>query len=145
MADQWPNCRAQCLAGSYAVTFPVQTRHDAVMENTASTPVSHSDLRKRIAPFKVKPHAAVRLGDDSKDFDPGYRDQFVTRADAGVALAEGVRQLGEYQARLAAQSTYAVLVILQAMDAAGKDGTIKHVLSGVNPQGVSVHPSRCPH
>jgi PPK2 family polyphosphate:nucleotide phosphotransferase len=126
------------------VTSAVQTRHDAVMENTASTPVSHADLRKRIAPFRVKPQSTVRLGDDSKDFDPGFRDQFVTRADAGVALAEGVRQLGEYQARLAAQSTYAVLVILQAMDAAGKDGTIKHVLSGVNPQGVSVHPFKVP-
>ncbi len=139
-----PCGRLQCPKGSAAVTFPVQTRHDAQMENSASTPVSHADLRKRIAPFRVKPRSAVRLGDDSKDFDPGYRDEFVTRADAGVALAEGVRQLGEYQARLAAQSTYAVLVILQAMDAAGKDGTIKHVLSGVNPQGVSVHPFKVP-
>src|SRR5439155_11285764 len=63
----------------------------------------------------------------------------------GVALLdEGVRQLTEYQARLAAQDTYGVLVVLQALDAAGKDGTIKHVMSGVNPQGVSVHSFKQP-
>ena len=57
----------------------------------------------------------------------------------GVALlAEGVRLLAEYQARLAAQDTWGVLVVLQALDAAGKDGTIRHVMSGVNPQGVRV-------
>ena len=63
----------------------------------------------------------------------------------GVALlAEGVRLLTEYQARLAAQDTWGVLVILQALDAAGKDGTIRHVMSGVNPQGVSVHSFKVP-
>jgi PPK2 family polyphosphate:nucleotide phosphotransferase len=50
-----------------------------------------------------------------------------------------VRSLSEFQARLAAQDTYGVLIVLQALDAAGKDGTIRHVMSGVNPQGVAVH------
>jgi PPK2 family polyphosphate:nucleotide phosphotransferase len=50
----------------------------------------------------------------------------------------------EYQARLAAQDTWGVLVVLQAMDAAGKDGTIRHVMSGVNPQGVAVHSFKVP-
>ena len=54
-------------------------------------------------------------------------------------LAAGVELLAEYQSRLAAQDTYALLVVLQAMDAAGKDGTIRHVMSGVNPQGVEVN------
>ena len=50
----------------------------------------------------------------------------------------------EYQARLAAQDTYGVLVVLQALDAAGKDGTIRHVMSGVNPQGVRVESFKVP-
>ncbi len=55
----------------------------------------------------------------------------------GVALlAEGVRLLWEYQERLAAQDSWGVLVVLQALDAAGKDGTIRHVMSGVNPRGL---------
>ncbi len=63
----------------------------------------------------------------------------------GVALlAEGVRLLSEYQARLAAQDTWGVLVVLQALDTAGKDGTIRHVMSGVNPQGVAVHSFKVP-
>jgi polyphosphate kinase 2 (PPK2 family) len=59
-------------------------------------------------------------------------------------LAEGVRLLSEYQARFAAQGTWGVLVVLQALDAAGKDGTIRHVMSGVNPQGVGVHSFKVP-
>ena len=52
--------------------------------------------------------------------------------------------LSEYQERLAAQDTHGVVVVLQALDAAGKDGTIRHVMSGVNPQGVSVHSYKAP-
>ena len=63
----------------------------------------------------------------------------------GVALLEeGVQLMSEYQARLAAQDTWGVLVVLQALDAAGKDGTIRHVMSGVNPQGVAVHSFKVP-
>ena len=63
----------------------------------------------------------------------------------GVALlATGVELLTEYQARLAAQDNFGVLVVLQALDAAGKDGTIRHVMSGVNPQGVTVHSFKQP-
>ena len=52
--------------------------------------------------------------------------------------------MSEYQARLAAQDSWGVLEVLQALDAAGKDGTIRHVMSGVNPQGVSVHSFKVP-
>jgi PPK2 family polyphosphate:nucleotide phosphotransferase len=55
-----------------------------------------------------------------------------------------VELLAEYQTRLAAQDSYALLVVIQAMDAAGKDGTIRHVMSGVNPQGVEVHSFKQP-
>ena len=67
-----------------------------------------------------------------------------TKAEAKEILAAGVELLAEYQARLAAQDTYGVLVVLQAMDAAGKDGTIRHVMSGVNPQGVEVRSFKVP-
>ncbi len=52
--------------------------------------------------------------------------------------------LAEYQDRLAAQDTYGLLVVLQGIDAAGKDGTVRHVMSGVNPQGVTVHSFKVP-
>ena len=98
-------------------------------------------LDEFIAPFRVKPGSKVML---SKDFDPSFKAG-IKKKKEGVALtAEGVRLLCDYQARLAAQDTWGVLVVLQALDAAGKDGTIRHVMSGVNPQGVSVHSFKVP-
>jgi PPK2 family polyphosphate:nucleotide phosphotransferase len=87
-----------------------------------------------IKPLTVPPGSTVKL---SRDHDPGYTGK-VTKEQAKALLADGVRLLAEYQDRLAAQSTFGVLLILQGIDAAGKDGTIKHVMSGVNPQGVEV-------
>lgn len=66
------------------------------------------------------------------------------KSDAESLLADGVVRLSALQERLYAQSTWAVLVVMQAMDAAGKDGTIKHVLSGINPQGVAVTAFKVP-
>jgi PPK2 family polyphosphate:nucleotide phosphotransferase len=64
--------------------------------------------------------------------------------DARELLAKGVRRLAELQSKLYAQDTYAVLLIFQAMDAAGKDGTIRHVMSGINPQGCQVFSFKAP-
>jgi len=103
-----------------------------------------ADKRQRrvaefIEPFRVKPGSKVTL---AKDFDPAFKGG--VKKKKGVALlAEGVRLLSEYQARLAAQDTWGVLVLLQALDTAGKDGTIRRVMSGVNPQGVAFTASRC--
>lgn len=72
-----------------------------------------------------------------KDFDPAYRGGF-TKEEARVHLESGIQQLARYQDVLYAQNTYALLLIFQAMDGAGKDSTIKHVMSGVNPQGCQV-------
>jgi PPK2 family polyphosphate:nucleotide phosphotransferase len=101
--------------------------------------------RKRIdefiAPFRVKPGSKVTL---AHDFDPSFKAG-IEKKKRGVELLEtGVQMLTEYQARLAAQDKWGVLVVLQAMDAAGKDGTIRHVMSGVNPQGVAVHSFKVP-
>ena len=94
-----------------------------------------------IAPFRVDPGREVVLG---RDFDPGYTDGLIRKDESETLLRMGVELLAEYQERLAAQDTYGVLVVLQALDAAGKDGTIRHVMSGVNPQGVVVHSFKAP-
>jgi PPK2 family polyphosphate:nucleotide phosphotransferase len=103
------------------------------------------EIVKRIAefikPLRVKPGSVVMLADD---FDPGYKAGFVKKKDGRGVLKRGVEVMTEYQARLAAQDTYGVLVVIQALDAAGKDGTIRHVMSGVNPQGVAVHSFKVP-
>jgi PPK2 family polyphosphate:nucleotide phosphotransferase len=94
-----------------------------------------------IEPFRVEPGMNVKLG---KDFDPSFKAGVNKKKDGVALLAEGVRLLCDYQARLAAQDSWGVLVVLQALDAAGKDGTIRHVMSGVNPQGVAVHSFKVP-
>jgi PPK2 family polyphosphate:nucleotide phosphotransferase len=94
-----------------------------------------------IEPFRVKPGSRVKL---AKDFDPSFKAGVKKKKEGLALLEEGVRLLSEYQARLAAQDKWGVLVVLQALDAAGKDGTIRHVMSGVNPQGVSVHSFKVP-
>lgn len=104
-----------------------------------------AELRHRIqdliTPLRVTPGSTVRLPDD---FDSGYSDPQLTKEQAPGLLAAGVEHLAELQDRLYSQDTYGVLFVLQAMDAAGKDGTIKHVMSGVNPQGVTVTSFKAP-
>jgi len=93
-----------------------------------------------IEPLRVAPGSTVKL---SRDHDPGYTGR-VSRPQAAALLAEGVELLAEYQDRLAAQDIFGVLLILQGLDASGKDGTIKHVMSGVNPQAVEVRSFKQP-
>jgi len=94
-----------------------------------------------IEPLRVRPGSKVKL---ARDFDPGYKASFLTKKDGAAVLEAGVGVLAEYQERLAAQDTWGVLVCLQALDAGGKDGTIRHVMSGVNPQGVRVSSFKVP-
>ena len=89
-----------------------------------------------LEPLRVTPGKKVNL---RRDFDPGYTDGLTSKAEAGERLAEGIDLLADYQDRLSAQNTHGVLLILQGLDAAGKDSTIKHVMSGLNPKGVDVH------
>jgi PPK2 family polyphosphate:nucleotide phosphotransferase len=98
-------------------------------------------IREAIKPFRVAPGSEIVL---SRDFDPGYTGGFFTEEDSKGLLRQGVEMLSHYQSRLAAQDTYGVLMVLQALDAGGKDSTIRHVMSGVNPQGVVVHGFRSP-
>jgi len=91
--------------------------------------------------LRVPPGKKIDL---KKDYDPGFTGKWMKKEEAEKTLAEGVQMLAEMQDKLWAQNQYAVLMILQALDAAGKDGTIKHVMSGVNPQGVDVHSFKVP-
>lgn len=100
--------------------------------------VSH-DIAK---PYRVDGEKKFRL----KDYDPADTAKF-TSADkprAKEALSIGIEALSELQDMLYAQDRWAVLLIFQAMDAAGKDGAIKHVMSGVNPQGCQVYSFKAP-
>jgi PPK2 family polyphosphate:nucleotide phosphotransferase len=91
--------------------------------------------------LRVRQGSKVRL---PGDFDPGARFGLHKRVDGTRLLTQSVQLLAEYQDRLAAQDTYAVLVVVQGMDAAGKDSTIRRVMSGVNPQGVHVSSFKVP-
>ncbi len=99
--------------------------------------------RRLAKPFCISKGKNFRL----KDVDPDDTLEFTKQADkprAKEALATGMTALAELQDKLYAQDKWAVLLIFQAMDAAGKDGAIKHVMSGVNPQGCQVYSFKSP-
>lgn len=77
------------------------------------------------------------------EFDTHFTGD-LTKQEAGALLAEDIEKLSALQGKLYAQDRYSVLIIFQAMDAAGKDGTIKHVMSGINPQGCQVYSFKQP-
>jgi PPK2 family polyphosphate:nucleotide phosphotransferase len=91
--------------------------------------------------LRVPPGKRIDL---KKDYDPGFHGHWLAKEEAEETLAEGIQALAEFQDKLYAQDNYSLLIVLQAMDAAGKDGTIKHVMSGLNPQGVEVHTYKAP-
>jgi PPK2 family polyphosphate:nucleotide phosphotransferase len=92
-------------------------------------------LCKYVTPFRVTTGKGFRL----KDFDPrDTRGLQVDKSEATVLLQRGIEWLAKEQDLLYAENRWSLLLIFQAMDAAGKDSTIKHVMSGLNPQGVQV-------
>lgn len=97
-------------------------------------------VQKLIQPLLVPPGKKISL----KKYDPGYTSDLVKKEDAANLLQEGVQLLSDYQDKLYAQDTHALLIIFQAMDAAGKDSAIKHVMSGLNPQGCQVYSFKAP-
>src|SRR5262245_60532282 len=98
-------------------------------------------INKYVDPFRITKGKGFRL----KDFDPddtcGLK---MDKSEAAELLQRGTEWLAEEQDMLYAQDRWSVLLVFQAMDAAGKDGTIKHVLSGVNPQGCEVYSFKQP-
>ncbi|MGA8619216.1 MAG: polyphosphate kinase 2 family protein [Candidatus Sulfotelmatobacter sp.] len=79
-----------------------------------------------------------------KDFDPAETGHWDSPEEAGDKLQKDIARMADLQAKLYAQDRWALLLIFQAMDAAGKDGTIKHVMSGVNPEGCQVYSFKTP-
>src|SRR5712664_1223553 len=90
--------------------------------------------------YRITKGADFRL----KDFDPADTNGLKDQEKALKTLQNGVQLLSHFQEKLYAQDKWAVLLIFQAMDAAGKDGAIKHVMSGVNPQGCEVYSFKSP-
>ena len=99
-------------------------------------------IDKLLKRYRIEDGKHFRL----KDHDPadthGLKSEL--KPQAKELLADGVKELSQLQDILAAQDRWGLLLIFQAMDAAGKDGTIKHVMSGVNPEGVAVWPFKAP-
>ncbi len=91
-------------------------------------------------PYRITSGRRFRLADIDPDDTRGVK----SKEQAGEILAEGVKVLSELQEKLYAQDRWALLLIFQAMDAAGKDSTIEHVMSGVNPQGCQVFSFKAP-
>jgi PPK2 family polyphosphate:nucleotide phosphotransferase len=97
---------------------------------------------KLLERYRVTKGKGFRLKDVDPDDTAGLKSEF--KDEAKLLLQEGVQTLAEMQDKLYAQDRWAVLLVFQAMDAAGKDGTIKHVMSGVNPQGCEVASFKAP-
>jgi PPK2 family polyphosphate:nucleotide phosphotransferase len=95
---------------------------------------------KLTEPYRITDGDKFRL----KDFDPSDTGKLHSKEDAAKLLEHGVELLSHMQEKLYAQDRWALLIVMQAMDAAGKDGAIKHVMSGINPQGCDVHSFKAP-
>jgi PPK2 family polyphosphate:nucleotide phosphotransferase len=98
------------------------------------------EIRKLMSKLVARPGRKISL----KQYDPDWTGSINDKEHATTLLADGVKQLAKLQDRLYAQDTYSLLIIFQAMDAAGKDGTIRHVMSGINPQGCQVFSFKAP-
>jgi PPK2 family polyphosphate:nucleotide phosphotransferase len=100
-----------------------------------------SDIKEFAGRFIVEPGTKVNL---KTDFDPGDTAGYEKPENAAELLDDGVEFLATYQEKLYAENSRGLLVVLQALDAAGKDGTIEHVMSGINPQGCQVYNFKTP-
>ncbi|MDB4286380.1 polyphosphate kinase 2 family protein, partial [bacterium] len=90
--------------------------------------------------FNVLPNQGLSL----KSHDPAFIGGFASKNDATDQLKKDIELMSDLQSRLYAENRRSLLIVLQGMDAAGKDSTIKHVLSGINPQGCEVHSFKHP-
>jgi PPK2 family polyphosphate:nucleotide phosphotransferase len=114
---------------------------DAAADVTAGLKVSRKQMRAVLDRYRVTDGDGFKL----KHHDPAdTAGQLLNKAQANLLLRTGVERLAALQDKLYAQNRWALLCVFQAMDAAGKDGTIKHVMSGVNPQGVQVTSFKVP-
>ncbi|MDR2462396.1 MAG: polyphosphate kinase 2 family protein [Verrucomicrobiales bacterium] len=113
----------ETIGGVFLLVFPLTMNNHTRM-----------NPRKFSKPYRVTDGKKFKLA----DFDPADTDGFKASGNLDEHVAKGTRELRKWQDKLYAQNRWSLLLIFQAMDAAGKDGTIKHVMSGVNPQGCHV-------
>src|ERR1039457_1861326 len=123
-------------------TIPRQTT--LPMSSTAKESIQSKTMKidKLLKRYRVDHGKHFRLSDHDPSDTHGLKSEL--KPQAKELLADGVKELSRLQDVLAAQDRWGLLLILQAMDAAGKDGTIKHVMSGVYPQGVQVTSFKTP-
>ena len=99
-----------------------------------------ADIERLVRRYRITSGRKFRL----RDIDPGETGGLRSKEHAETLTRQGVEALASLQERLYAQDQWGVLLIFQAMDAAGKDGAIKHVMSGINPQGCQVYSFKAP-
>lgn len=100
----------------------------------------HNEFHVDIKKYLVKPGKKILL----KDFETDYQDGKLDKSEAKDLLDMGIKKLADMQDKLYAHDQYSVLIIFQAMDAAGKDSAVKHIMSGLNPTGVNVYSFKTP-
>ncbi|MCF1713873.1 polyphosphate kinase 2 family protein [Flavihumibacter sp. RY-1] len=103
--------------------------------------MNHLAFQSYLDSLRVQPQQKVSL---KKDFLTDYDRKSMSKEEGEQLLAEGIQNLSLMQDKLYAHNRHSILIVLQAMDAAGKDGAIKHVMSGLNPQGVKVTSFKTP-
>jgi polyphosphate:nucleotide phosphotransferase, PPK2 family len=106
----------------------------------ASTKDERARINQFLSQYRIDSPGTFELA----QHDPGSTDGVKNKEAAASRLAQGIERLSALQTRLAAQETYGMLLVLQALDAAGKDGAIRHVMTGLNPQGVRVVSFKAP-
>jgi PPK2 family polyphosphate:nucleotide phosphotransferase len=102
--------------------------------------MNNSEAIRQLDELIVKPGKNISL----KKIATEYKGEAINKEDSKNLLSESIANLASIQDTLYAHNRYRVLIVLQAMDAAGKDSTIKHILSGLNPTGVKVHSFKAP-
>jgi len=141
---RWDDFRCHFNLGLRHTAMPNQPEGPRVSTSDAKNPIKHlsgKELRKLLDRYRVTDGKGFRLKNWDPDDTAGH---LIDKAHATALLNGGVEHLSALQEKLYAQDRWSVLCVFQAMDAAGKDGTIKHVLSGVNPQGVTVTSFKAP-
>jgi PPK2 family polyphosphate:nucleotide phosphotransferase len=103
--------------------------------------MDHTSFQTYLETLRVQPQQKVSL---KKDFLTDYDHKTMSKEEGQQLLEEGIQNLSLMQDKLYAHNRHSILIVLQAMDAAGKDGAIKHVMSGLNPQGVKVTSFKTP-
>lgn len=111
------------------------------MEHASRKKVKRAGEELRLETLRVPPGATVDL---ERDHDPAFTAGLRDKGAAAARLARNVARLAEDQERLYAQDVHALLIVIQALDAAGKDGVIEHVMSGINPLGCQVTSFKTP-